>query len=104
MTSMEAGNALINGLNAKRRQVKVQDPLGRTVTAEYGIIDEQKTAVMEMASAAGITLLKPEERNPLKTSTFGAAQMICDAIGQGCRTFLIGIGGSGTNDGGACAS
>lgn len=93
--------ALITGLHAQRRQIEVQDPLGRTITAVYGILKEQKMAVMEMASAAGITLLKPEERNPLETSTFGVGQMICDAVRQGCRTFLIGIGGLGTNDGGA---
>ena len=55
---------------------------------------ERKTAVIEMAAAAGLTLLRPEERDPLKASTFGVGQMICDGIKKGCRTFLLGIAGA----------
>ena len=58
------------------------------------------TAIIEMAQASGLTLLSKEERNPLLTSTYGTGEMILDAIGKGCRKFLIGIGGSATNDGG----
>ena len=81
----------------------VSDPLGRKIEATYGIatISGQKTAIMEMAQASGLTLLKPSERNPMLTSTYGTGEMILDALNRGCRKFLIGIGGSATNDGGA---
>ena len=81
----------------------VSDPLGRKIEATYGIatISGQKTAIMEMAQASGLTLLKPSERNPLLTSTYGTGEMILDALNRGCKKFLIGIGGSATNDGGA---
>ena len=59
-----------------------------------------KLAVMEMSQASGITLVSPEERNPLKTGSYGVGEMILDAYHKGCRRFLIGIGGSATNDGG----
>ena len=80
----------------------VSDPLGRKIEATYGIatISGHKTAIMEMAQASGLTLLKPSERNPLLTSTYGTGEMILDALNRGCRRFLIGIGGSATNDGG----
>ena len=80
----------------------VSDPLGRKIEATYGVaaISGQKTAIMEMAQASGLTLLKPSERNPLLTSTYGTGEMILDALNRGCKKFLIGIGGSATNDGG----
>ena len=80
----------------------VSDPLGRKIEATYGIatISGHNTAIMEMAQASGLTLLKPSERNPLLTSTHGTGEMILDALNRGCRRFLIGIGGSATNDGG----
>ena len=80
----------------------VKDPICRHVKTRYGIIkhDKSKTAIIEMAQASGLTLLSKEERNPLITSTYGTGEMILDAIGKGCRRFLIGIGGSATNDGG----
>ncbi len=80
----------------------VSDPLGRPILAEYGMTDDKgkKTAVMEMSQASGLTLLKPSERNPLLTSTYGTGEMILDAIRKGCRRFITGIGGSATNDGG----
>ena len=80
----------------------VSNPLGRKIEATYGIaaVSGQKTAIMEMAQASGLTLLKPSERNPLLTSTYGTGEMILDALNRGCRRFLIGIGGSATNDGG----
>lgn len=92
-------NALVNGLGGTFRSVPVSDPMGREISAEYGILPD-KTAVIEMASAAGITLLSSNERNPMHTTTYGVGQMIADAISQGCRNFIIGIGGSATNDGG----
>lgn len=83
----------------KRRAVTVQDPLGRPTEAGYFISDEGM-ALMEMASASGLTLLKAEERNPLLTSTYGTGEMMLDAIRNGCTSITIGIGGSATNDGG----
>lgn len=76
----------------------VPDPLGRPVTAEYAVLGD--TAVIEVASACGLALLAPEERNPLVTVSRGVGELIMDAIGRGCRKFLIGLGGSATNDGG----
>ena len=77
----------------------VHDPLGRPIIAIYQMMPDG-TAVMEMAEASGLTLLSPEERNPMQTSTFGTGEMILDALNRGCRNFIIGIGGSSTNDGG----
>lgn len=93
-------DALVDGLGGVRRAVSVTGPMGECVTAEYGIIGEE-TAVIEMSAAAGITLVPDDKRNPMKTTTYGVGEMIVDAIGQGCRNFIIGIGGSATNDGGA---
>ena len=92
--------ALVEALNGEYIDVMVSDPLGRPITARYGIIEHGKTAVMEMAKASGLPLLTPSEHNPLKTSTYGTGQMILHALERGCRNFLIGIGGSATNDGG----
>lgn len=92
--------ALVSSLGGEFADVQVSDPLGRPITARYGIIDGGHTAVMEMAEASGLPLLRPEERNPLKTSTYGTGMMIRDALNRGCRKFLVGIGGSATNDGG----
>ena len=91
--------ALVSGLGGELRKVTVTGPAQKPVSAVYGIVG--KTAVMEMSAAAGITLVSDEEKNPLKTTTFGVGEMIADAIGLGVRKFIIGIGGSATNDGGA---
>ena len=80
--------------------LEVSDPLGRPVRASYVILEDGTTAVVEMAAASGLPLLSPEERNPLETSTYGTGQLIADALNKGCRKFLIGIGGSATNDAG----
>jgi len=74
----------------------VKDPLSRAIEAAYGIIGE--TAVIEMARTAGLDLLKPEERNPMLTTTYGLGQFINHALDQGIRKFIIAIGGSATND------
>lgn len=79
----------------------VTGPLGQTVEAFYGILGDGKTAVIEMAACAGLPLLKPEQRDPRLTTTYGVGELIRAALDQGCRSFLIGIGGSATNDGGA---
>lgn len=82
------------------KELSVCGPLGESVKAKYGIIEEKKTAVIEMAQAAGITLVDEEKRNPLYTTTYGVGEIIKDAIEKGCRKFIVGIGGSATNDGG----
>ena len=91
---------LTAGMNGKTEHVRVTGPLGNTVEASYGIIAETKTAIIEMAAAAGITLLAEKDRNPIYTTTYGVGELIRDAIKKGCRNFIVGIGGSATNDGG----
>ena len=90
--------ALVDSLGGQYTEASVSDPLGRKIRARYGIAGD--LAIMEVASACGLTLLRTEERNPLVTSTRGVGEMILDAIGKGCTRFLIGLGGSATNDGG----
>ena len=92
--------ALALGMNGRLEKAMVTEPLGSRVEAVYGIIDESKTAIIEMSSAAGITLVAEQDRNPLNATTFGVGELICDAIKKGCRNFIVGIGGSATNDGG----
>lgn len=91
-------DALCEGMGGEKISVEVTGPLGEKVTAVYGKIGT--TAVMEMAAAAGITLVPEGKRNPLYTTTFGVGEMIRDAVKRGCRNFIMGIGGSATNDGG----
>lgn len=93
--------ALIDRVGGDYITTEVGDPLGRAISARYGIIKEKRTAVIEMSAASGLPLLREEERNPMLTSTYGTGEMIVDAIERGCRKFLIGIGGSATNDAGA---
>lgn len=93
-------DALVQGMNGSLRKVRVTGPLGDKVDAAYGIIEEAKMAVIEMSAAAGITLVSDEKKNPLFTTTYGVGEMIRDAIEKGCRKFVVGIGGSATNDGG----
>lgn len=92
--------ALVHGMSGVTVNVRVTGPLGKPVDCEYGVIKESETAVIEMSGAAGITLVSPERRNPLYTTTYGVGEVIKDAIGRGCRRFVVGIGGSATNDGG----
>lgn len=92
--------ALLSSLNGVWETCSVHDPLGREIKAHYGAVSKENLAVMEMAQASGLVLLDENERNPMKTSTFGFGEMIVHAIGKGYRNFLIGIGGSATNDGG----
>lgn len=81
-------------------QIPVKDPLGRTIQARYGILGDQQTAVIEMAEASGIMHVAKAERNPFRATTFGTGEMMRHALDQGCRQFIIAIGGSATNDGG----
>lgn len=93
--------SIISATGGKLCKVTVCGPLGEPLEAEYGVIEERKTAVIEISSAAGITLIDPEKRNPLLTTTYGVGEIIKHAIKtMGCRKFIIGIGGSATNDGG----
>ncbi|MHA7109752.1 glycerate kinase [Sunxiuqinia elliptica] len=91
---------LLTALGGQLISIQVKNPLGRLTDASYGILGDKQTAVIEMAAASGIELLKPEERNPMLTSTFGTGQLLLDAMQRGCRNLIIGIGGSATNDGG----
>ena len=93
-------DALVDGMGGNMEFVKVTGPAEKEVLAKYGIIKETSTAIMEMSQAAGITQVTDKERNPLYTTTYGVGQMIVDAIHKGCRRFIMGIGGSATNDGG----
>ena len=91
-------DAIVEALHGEIVATTVSDPLGRPIQARYGIAGA--TAIIEMAAASGLPLLHPEERNPWLTSTHGTGEMIMDAIRRGCRQFLVGIGGSATNDAG----
>lgn len=93
--------ALVTGMHGVYQDVKVTGPLGDPVICRYGELNERKTAIIEMSGAAGLTLVPDHLRNPMKTTTFGVGEVIRDAIERGCRNFIIGIGGSATNDGGA---
>ena len=96
--------ALVEGMGGIFVTKEVTGPLGEKVEAIYGIIESKddlsKTAIIEMSAAAGITLVPEESRNPMNTTTYGVGELILDAIERGCRHFIVGIGGSATNDGG----
>jgi glycerate kinase len=93
------GKVLSEALGAEKVNVKVLDPIGREIHAEYSI--SGKIAVIEMADASGIKRMKPEELNPMETSSFGTGQLIKHAIDNGCSEILLGVGGSATVDGGS---
>jgi len=78
----------------------VTDPLGRKISAEFGLIDDDKVAIIDIASASGIELLKNEELDPMKASSYGAGELITAALDTGVKEIIIGIGGSAINDGG----
>ncbi len=92
--------ALVYATNGRYVTSIVHDPLMRPVEAAYGISGDGKTTFIELAQASGLVLLKPEEQNPMKTTTYGTGELIRTAIENGSRNFLIGIGGSATNDAG----
>lgn len=91
---------LTRGLQGEMVEVTVTGPLGLPVKASYGIVKERRLAVLEIAEAAGLTLVPEEKRNPLHTTTYGVGEMIRDALRRGSRHFIVGLGGSATNDGG----
>jgi len=92
--------SLVDATGGKIIKTNVKDPLFRDIESFYGILGDGKTAVIEMAAASGLYLLKDYERNPMITTTYGTGQLIKDALDKGCRKFIIAIGGSATNDGG----
>ena len=87
---------LTAGLGGEIKSVEVTGALGNRITAEFGEIGD--LAIIEMAAAAGLNLVPENLRNPLNTTTFGVGEMILRAANDGCRNFIIGIGGSATND------
>ncbi|WP_446898460.1 glycerate kinase family protein [Clostridium sp. LBM24168] len=93
--------SLVDATQGSIYKLKVVGPLGNEVEAEYGILGDGKTGIIEMASASGIALIHPEDRNPLVTTTYGTGQLIRASLDRGVKKLLIGIGGSATNDGGA---
>jgi len=93
-------DAVLASSPGQRLRASTQDPLGRPLEAEFGML-HTGTAVIEMASAAGLTLLPEEERDPRITSTYGVGQLIRAALDAGARRIIVGVGGSATNDGGA---
>jgi glycerate kinase len=92
--------ALTLGMGGRLEKITVTGPLGEKHKCEYGILSDKETAIVEMSAAAGITLVSEVDRNPLNTTTYGVGEIIKDAISKGCRHFIVGIGGSATNDGG----
>lgn len=93
--------ALVEATSGRYHMVEVTGPLGNKVEAVFGVLGNMKTAVIEMATASGLHLVKREERNPLITTTYGTGELIKAALDLGVRHIVIGIGGSATNDGGA---
>ena len=93
-------DALVAGMGGEIREVEVTGPAGRPTTAKYGLLPGG-AAVMEMAQAAGITLVSGGEKNPMSTTTYGVGEMVVDAAARGAERFIVGIGGSATNDAGA---
>ncbi|MDQ6714076.1 MAG: glycerate kinase [Candidatus Dormibacteraeota bacterium] len=94
-------DALVAATKGERRTLRVRGPLGEPLDADYGLIDGGKTAVIEMAKAAGLALLPAEKRDPRVTTSYGVGELLQGAYDQGARRFIVGIGGSATNDGGA---
>lgn len=92
--------SLVHSTGGKIIQTQVHDPLMREIPSFFGILGDGQTAVIEMAAASGIELISADERNPLKTTSYGTGELIKSAMDTGARKLIIGIGGSATNDGG----
>lgn len=93
--------SLVDATNGTYTSVTVEDPLGRPIVATYGILGDKETCVIEIAEASGLTRLVDDEKDPLRASSYGTGELIAHAIESGYRKFIIGLGGSATNDGGA---
>ncbi|MBK5202913.1 MAG: glycerate kinase [Prolixibacteraceae bacterium] len=89
---------LMTVTKGKKVKVTAHDPLNRLINTTYGISGDGKTALIEMANISGLTLLKESERTPWITTSYGTGELIAHALNHGCRNFIIGIGGSATND------
>ena len=92
--------AMVAATGGRRIVARVTGPLGTPVEASYGVTGDGTTAIIEMAAASGLALVAPEARDPMTTTTFGTGELIRHALDGGLRHFIIGIGGSATNDGG----
>ena len=95
-------DALITARGGERRETRVHDPLGRAIDATWGMLPD-RGAVIEMAAASGLVLLREDERDPLVASTYGTGELIVAALDAGCREIIVGVGGSATVDAGAGA-
>lgn len=93
-------DALVQGMNGKKETIEVTEPIAKKVDATYGLLKNTSTAIIEIAQASGLTLVPTELRNPLYTTTYGVGEIIKEAINKGYRNFIVGIGGSATNDAG----
>ena len=101
----DGGEGTVESLVESRRgrmiRKKVTSPLGRKIYASFGILEEELIAVVEIAQSSGLSLVRPRERNPLSATSYGAGELIKEALDRGCRKIIVGIGGSATVDGGA---
>ncbi len=93
--------SLVDATSGLILTAQVLDPLGNSINAQYGVLGDGVTAVIEMAAASGLTLVPLDKRDPRVTTTYGTGELIRAALAHGCRKLIIGIGGSATNDGGA---
>ena len=92
---------MVDVTNGNIVEETVENPLGDQIKAEWGKLGTSQTAVIEMARASGLALLKENEKSALKTTTYGTGQLFKSALDQGIKKFILAIGGSATNDGGA---
>jgi len=100
----DGGNGTLDAflaMDGRRVREQVLDPLGRQITSSYALLDDGETAVIEMALASGLELLRPGELNPLVTTTYGTGQLLKAALEAGAKRIIVGMGGSATVDGGA---
>ncbi len=93
--------SLVDATRGIMKYPEVHGPLMHRASSYYGILGDGQTACIESAAAIGISMLRPEERNPMLTSSYGVGELIKNALDNGCTRFIIGIGGTSTNDGGA---
>ena len=94
-------DSLVASTSGRKVQVTVTGPMSNSVQAEYGILGDGVTCVIEMASASGLCLVDRSELNPMVATTYGTGELIKKALDDGCRKFILAVGGSATNDGGA---
>jgi glycerate kinase len=91
---------LLFSTNGKRFQTEATGPLGIRVKTEYGVLGDERTVIVEMATISGLPMVSEEKRNPLNTTSYGIGEVLKEAINNGYRSFIVGLGGSATNDGG----